>query len=395
MTLIYLIRHAEAEGNLYRRIHGWYDSLITDNGYRQIAALANRFEKVRIDAVYSSDLFRTCTTAGAIWKSHGLELHTRRDLREMHVGVWEDEPWGALEHKDRKRLLQFNHSAPEFVVEGGETFDQVQTRMKRAVFEIAAAHPGQTVAVFSHGTAIRCLQAALRGLGPGEMDALGHSDNTAVTCLRVEEGRAELVLENDNSHLPEEISTLGRQKWWKSQQGKAADANMWFCPLDLEHEPERYLAARRDAWVDVHGPDIPFDGTGFLQAARVHWSYDRRALICAMLREEPAGMLELDLERFASERVGYIPFVYMTPERRKQGLGVQLIGQAISLYRPLGRDWLRLRCAPENQVAQRFYKKYGFTKTGEEHSGPVKLDILEKYIGYDNHERQFSAGQPG
>ena len=29
MTTIYLIRHAEAEGNLYRRIHGWYDSLIT------------------------------------------------------------------------------------------------------------------------------------------------------------------------------------------------------------------------------------------------------------------------------------------------------------------------------------------------------------------------------
>ena len=32
MTTLYLIRHAEAEGNLYRRIHGQYDSLITDNG---------------------------------------------------------------------------------------------------------------------------------------------------------------------------------------------------------------------------------------------------------------------------------------------------------------------------------------------------------------------------
>ena len=39
MTTIYLIRHAEAEGNLYRRIHGWYDSLITDNGFAQIKAL--------------------------------------------------------------------------------------------------------------------------------------------------------------------------------------------------------------------------------------------------------------------------------------------------------------------------------------------------------------------
>ena len=42
MTTVYLIRHAEAEGNLYRRVHGWYDSLITENGYRQIAALRGR-----------------------------------------------------------------------------------------------------------------------------------------------------------------------------------------------------------------------------------------------------------------------------------------------------------------------------------------------------------------
>ena len=34
MTTIYLIRHAEADGNLYRRAHGWYDSVITDRGYR-------------------------------------------------------------------------------------------------------------------------------------------------------------------------------------------------------------------------------------------------------------------------------------------------------------------------------------------------------------------------
>ena len=63
MTTIYLIRHAEADGNLYRRAHGWYDSVITDRGYRQIAALAKRFASTRFDAVYSSDRRRTMTTA--------------------------------------------------------------------------------------------------------------------------------------------------------------------------------------------------------------------------------------------------------------------------------------------------------------------------------------------
>ena len=77
MTTLYLIRHAEAEGNLYRRIHGQYNSLITDNGYRQIQALQKRFADVPIDAVYSSDLFRTMTTARAIYVPKGLPLQTR------------------------------------------------------------------------------------------------------------------------------------------------------------------------------------------------------------------------------------------------------------------------------------------------------------------------------
>ena len=102
-----------------------------------------------------------------------------------------------------------------------------------------------------------------------------------------------------------------------------------------------------------------------------------------MRGERVAGVLQLDLERCAGEGTGYIPFVYMTPQYRKQGLGVQLIGQAVSVYRPLGRERLRLRCAPENAVAQRFYEKYGFTKVGEEQGARVKLDMLEKSIAYE------------
>lgn len=68
MTRLYLIRHAEAEGNLYRVAHGHCNGLITNyRGYQQIDALRERFRKVDIDAVYSSDLYRTQITARAIW----------------------------------------------------------------------------------------------------------------------------------------------------------------------------------------------------------------------------------------------------------------------------------------------------------------------------------------
>ena len=272
-------------------------------------------------------------------------------------------------------------------MEGAETFDQVQTRMKRALLDLARLHPEQTVAVFSHGTAIRCLQGALRGLGPGEMDALGHSDNTAVTCLEVEDGQARILFENDNSHLPEEISTLARQRWWKEQGGRAADANLWFRPLDMQNEAAWYRAARQDAWLDIHGSRIPFDGEGFVNDALRCWRQDpAQAVVCAMRGDETVGVLQLDLERHAGQDVGYIPFVYMTPQHRKQGLGVQLIGQAVSVYRPLGRRYLRLRCAPDNAVAQRFYRKYGFIKVGEDKGARITLDLLEKYIGYEPNQ---------
>ena len=83
MTTLYLIRHAEAEGNAYRRIDGWYNSLITPNGLLQIEALRRRFEPIQIDACYASDLYRTCKTASAVYAPKNLPLHTDPRLREV------------------------------------------------------------------------------------------------------------------------------------------------------------------------------------------------------------------------------------------------------------------------------------------------------------------------
>ena len=94
----------------------------------------------------------------------------------------------------------------------------------------------------------------------------------------------------------------------------------------------------------------------------------------------------MDLGRDADQGVGYIPFVYMLPSFRQHGMGVQLIGQAVATYRPLGRDRLRLRCAPDNHIAQRFYKRYGFHKIGEAEGTRVPLDLMEKYIGYGGYQ---------
>lgn len=383
MTQIYLVRHAEAEGNLYRRIHGWYDALITDNGYRQIAALEGRFAPIRVDAVYSSDLFRTKTTATAVYKPKGLELHTLKGVREIHMGVWEDRTWGEVVRNDGEQLRRHNAMDPAWHTEKAETFEQVRQRMEKNLRAIARQHEGQTVAVFSHGTAIRNALAVFHGLSIQESAALGHSDNTAVSLLEFDGERVNVVFENDNSHLPEEISTLARQNWWKNGGCTMEQTNLWFRPLDVcGADGDFYRQARREAWISIHHTLEHYDEEGFFAQARRAAQKDPASVMCAMLMDRPVGLVQMDWERDAEKGVGYIPFYYMGPETRKKGFGVQLLGQAVSTYRALGREYLRLRCAPDNDVAQRFYQRYGFRKIGEEEGSRVPLDIMEKYIGY-------------
>ena len=107
---------------------------------------------------------------------------------------------------------------------------------------------------------------------------------------------------------------------------------------------------------------------------------DPWAVVCAMQGDAVAGLLQMDLERYREEGAGFIFFYYMTPQAREQGLGIQLLGQGISTFRPLGRTGLRLRCAPDNALGLPFYLHHGFADIGTAQTEPVELRLLEKRI---------------
>lgn len=379
MTKVYLIRHAEAEGNLYRRAQGWYDGRITANGYRQIEALSRRFADIHIDAVYASDLFRTCATAGAIYKPKGLPLNTDPGLREVNLGEWEDKTWGELNMFDHDRLELFNATSPEWQAPGGDSFDSLRTRVGDTIIKLAKKHDGQTIAVFCHACAIRNTLCRFHGLSVAESGDAPTSDNTAVSLLEIAGDEVHVVFQDDNSHLSEEISTAAQsRKWREAHKDLGNTPSLWFKPMDLEKEGEVYFEARREAWMTIHGSMKKFHGEGFLQVARQNSAYDPRSVVRAYLYDKPAGLLQMDFERDADQKAGWIPFYYMEPEFRSMGLGVQMMGQAVSSFRELGRDKIRLRCAPHNVIAQKFYYSEGFRKIGEEPGGRAMLDILEK-----------------
>lgn len=355
MTTIYLIRHGQAEGNLYRRCHSWHNGLLTLKGREQVKALEKRFEGVRIDAVYSSDLYRAMSTAGAIYRPRGLTLRVDPGLREIGAGVWEDVPWGQLLHDCRDSLAAFLSCDPSWRVEGSETFPAVRKRMDQAIRRIAAAHPGETAAVVSHGCAIRAALSAFLGLAPEQMGRIPLGDNTSVARLEVENGRVRVYRYNDESHLPN--SDIPKASISYGLAGMERNA-LRFRPLRLPEERELCLAACAAAW-------------------KKEDSLAEGELLLALLGEQPAGVLHLDRELEAEQGVGWVSLLWLAPDFCRSGLGVQLLGHAVCTYREMGRQVLRLFCPPDNAPFRRFCLAHGF--------GPADglPGVLEKYIGLE------------
>ncbi len=383
MTTIYLIRHAEAEGNLYRRCQGWKNGLITTKGRLQIKALERRFEDIHIDAVYSSDLYRTMSTAGAIYRPKGLTLRVDSQLREIGGGCWEDLPWGQWLYEDRENLISFLRCQPEWSAPGSETYGQVRERMCQTIQQIAAVHPGQTVAVVSHGSAIRSAVSNWLGYALDKIGTLPLGDNTSVAKLLVENSRVQVEFYNDNSHLGNLAFTRNNTGWKEEAVAAMEAGSVRFMPMEFPQDGERYLSARQDGWAASHGNLEGFDGRPFLQVAQRNSAFAKDSVLAALTGSTFVGVLQMDWEQEAEEKVGRVPFLYIAPEYRSKGLGVQLLGQAVSVYRSMGRQVLRLRCAPENERAKRFYLSYGLSKVGEERGGVGHLDTMEKYIGLE------------
>ena len=182
-----------------------------------------------MDAAWSSDLFRTKTTARAVCRGRDLELHTDPALRELNFGDWEDRPWGEIYRTYPGQIQQFNASSPDWQAPHGESLIQAGLRVEGALRRIAAAHPGQTVAVFTHGTVIRQVLSHILALPPEQWGGTSHSENTAVTCLDFDRDCFSIRFRDDASHLPEELGTMSKQKWWRNS-GAAKDVNLWYRP---------------------------------------------------------------------------------------------------------------------------------------------------------------------
>ncbi len=367
MTEIYLIRHAQAEGNVYRMMQGHWDGDVTDMGMRQIDALAERFRNIAVDAVYASDLYRTRLTASAITRYHDIPLNTRQDLREINVGPWETKFFGNVIHDEPEKAYNFMYAQEKWYKEGAETYMEVRDRVYPALVDIAQKHPDQKVVVVSHGVSIRCALSKISGISLNDVEKLPICRNTAVSKLTWDGSRFSVDYLNDYSH----ILPLGESAWASTKDLRDEAINPAQCS-------DYYMGCYEDAWRAAHGNTHGFDGPAYLNIAIDHYKNDSSSVQCIYDADEPVGLIDMDVNRGAADGFGWISLLYLKEEYRNKGYGIQLLARPMFKYTSLGRKALRLHVAEDNVAAIAFYKKYGF-KTVRTDGG--RLLLMEKKLG--------------
>ncbi|MFF5895405.1 histidine phosphatase family protein [Streptomyces argenteolus] len=190
-----LIRHGQTPSNVKRLLDTAVPGpALTPLGQEQAAALPDALADETIDALYASSLLRTQLTAAPLAARTGLEVRVREGIRELIAGDLEMR--GDDEAVETYMATAFAWSAGDtgLRMPGGESGAEALRRYDAVVEEAAATGAG-TVAMVSHGAAIRMWAAARAGNIDVRFASARELRNTGVVILSGAPGEGWRVLD--------------------------------------------------------------------------------------------------------------------------------------------------------------------------------------------------------
>jgi probable phosphoglycerate mutase len=198
---LYLVRHGESIGNFENRLQGHTDYALTALGQQQAILTARRLREEGVTAVYTSPLLRAEVTAKTIADVLGCEPRVLPGVSEYDFG----DMAGSTYAEVRERFQ--NVGLADRVYAGEEGRDAFFTRVTDSVWKVIDSHPGEAVAIVSHGGPIALFCQSILGL-PYKRPMPFVLDNCSLNIIEASDdaslerdGRCVLVHLNDRCHL--------------------------------------------------------------------------------------------------------------------------------------------------------------------------------------------------
>ena len=199
---ILLIRHGESQpvraGVDVPMLAGQADPPLDVRGREEAKLVADRLADQHLDAIYVTPLQRTHETAAPLAQRLGLTPVVEPDLKEIFLGEWEGPAFRMHMSEGDPIAIKMMEEERWDVIPGAETAEAFNTRLRRGITRIAAAHPDRRVAVFVHGGVIGAICAMATSSRPFAFIA---ADNASISHLVVQPDRWTLRRFNDTGHL--------------------------------------------------------------------------------------------------------------------------------------------------------------------------------------------------
>ena len=164
LKTIYLVRHGTTTYNEQDLLQGRIENPLNSQGRREAELLADRLKAEKFDIIYYSPLKRTVQTAEIINKHHNLPTEKIDDFVEIDLGDWEGKEYHKIIEKNKLFFQQWMKN-PDVVIPGGESFNQVFTRVKRGVESILnSAH--HKILIVGHASVNRAILGNMLKMNP-------------------------------------------------------------------------------------------------------------------------------------------------------------------------------------------------------------------------------------
>lgn len=197
-----LIRHGETQeairGQSFPMVDGQGDPALMDVGERQAVAVGERLKAEPITAIYVTKMRRTHQTAAPLAAHLGLEPRVDPDLHEVFLGDWDGGEYRFRAAENDPAIQRMRQTEDWGEIPGAESAEAFHTRVRRGLERIAAAHPGELVAVVVHGGVIAAACSMVTG---SRRFGFAGANNGSISRIVV--GPKGMVLRgfNDVSHL--------------------------------------------------------------------------------------------------------------------------------------------------------------------------------------------------
>lgn len=198
---LYIIRHGQTEWNVQRRLQGWNNSNLTEEGIKNAEKLSKKLKDVDFDYIYSSPQQRAVDTAKIIRGARNTDIIKLDELKEIGFGTWEGM---AIDEINKIYGEEFDTylNRPHLYnpIDGGESFNDIFKRVEDALNTIMS-NGGKDILIVSHGVTIKVLTAIIKNITLEELYNIPVHMGTALNICEVKENEIKFVIEGDTSHM--------------------------------------------------------------------------------------------------------------------------------------------------------------------------------------------------